>query len=138
MKNTGQPSEKIFDAEWKKVGKTAYVFTFTDAAKATGLNGRKTMISAQPSDRLLTHNGVTSYAEIKSTIDPDNFRFSLLRTTQSAAAAFVVAAGGLYEVFIHSLAHDRWYRVPYAVIKAAHQKHLKWQDLKEYEWTFPT
>ena len=138
MKNTGRKSEDIFDEAWKRLGKVAHVFTFTDASKATGLNGRKTLIAAQPSDRLVTYQGKTFYAEIKSTWDETCFQFSLLRPTQGAYAAAIIAAGGVYDVFIHALATDLWYRVPYPVIKAAPQKHLKWQELSKYLWSFPT
>lgn len=138
MKNTGRASEKIFDDSWARLGKRAYVFKFTDAAEARGTNKKAVHVKAQPADRMLTYQGVNIYAEIKSTWDPDAFRFSLLRDTQSAYAAFVLAAGGPYDVFIHSLAYDRWYRVPYAVIKAAPNRSMKWPELESYAWNFPT
>lgn len=138
MKNTGRPSEDIFDASWQRLGKQAHVFVFTDAAKASGLNNRRTTIGAQPSDRLLTYQGKTIYAEIKSTTDPEAFRFSLLRKTQGSYAAAILAAGGTYDLFIHALTTNQWYRVPYQVIKSHTQKHLKWDELEKYKWSFPT
>lgn len=141
MKNTGKPSEEEFDKAWARLGKRAHVFKFVDSAAATGLNGRKTNTGNQPSDRLLTFEGQTIYAEIKSTVDERNFPFSLLRTTQGAYAAGVIAAGGTYDVFVHALAYGRWYRVPYALIrdtKAAGRASLSWLELAPYAWRFPT
>lgn len=137
VKNTGKKSEEIFDESWGRLGKHAHVFKFTDTAEARGMNKGKVTIKAQPSDRLLTYKGVISYAEIKSTIDPEKFSFSLLRKTQSAYAAFILAAGGPYDVYLHRLAEDRWYKIPYSVIQNAPQKHIKWPDLEAYAWTFP-
>lgn len=140
MRNTGKPSEEEFDKAWARLGKKAHVFTPTDAAKATGLNKKKTQIEAQPSDRIVTHAGRTFYAEIKSTIDEARFEFSLLRKTQSAHAAGVLAAGGTYDVFVHALAYDRWYRVPYQAIqlaKGAGRGSIPWVDLTPYAWSFP-
>lgn len=140
MRNDGKQSEEIFDDAWTVLGKRAHVFTFVDTAKATGMNRKKVNTGAQPSDRLVTFEGVIHYAEIKSSIDPDVFKFSLLRPTQSAYAAFVLAAGGPYFVYFHSLPYDRWFRIPYQVIKdakAAGRGSLKIEELEPYAWTFP-
>lgn len=140
MRNTGRPSEQAWDDAWKIWGKHAHVFAFVDSAKATGLNNRKTNTGAQPSDRLLTFKGVTSYAEIKSSVHED-FSFSLLRPTQTAYATGVIAAGGIYDVYFHSLPTNRWFRIPYQVIrdaKKAGRGSLKISELEPYAWTFPT
>lgn len=140
MQNTGKPSEEAFDTAWDMLGKRAHVFKFTDTAEARGMNRGKVMIKAQPSDRLLTYQGVISYAEIKSTTDPDTFSFGLLRKTQSAYAAFILGAGGPYDVYLHRLAFDRWYRIPYAVIKAAKEAgrgSFKFTELESFTWQLP-
>jgi penicillin-binding protein-related factor A (putative recombinase) len=138
--NTGKPSEAAFDNAWKRVGKTAHVFKFTDAAESRGMNRKAVGIKPQPSDRLLTYQGKTIYAEIKSTIDERNFPFSLLRPTQGAFAAAILAAGGDYDLFIHSLATNRWFRVPYAVVqkvRAAGKSSISWDNLSQFAWNFP-
>lgn len=140
-RNTGKLSEEIFDEAWKRLGKRAYVYTFIDTAKASGRNNRRTFMDAQPSDRLLTFDGVTSFAEIKSSIDHENFKFSLLRQGQGFAAASAMAAGGAYDVYFHSLPYDRWFKIPYSVIrqaKDAGRGSFKISELEPYAWTFPT
>lgn len=141
MRNTGKPSEQIFDESWQRLGKKAYVFEFVDTAKASGMNGRFSNTGAQPSDRLLTFEGHTSFAEIKSSTDPDAFKFSLLRKGQGFAAAAAMAAGGAYDVYFHSLPTDRWFKIPYSVIrqaKDAGRGSFKISELEPFAWTFPT
>jgi penicillin-binding protein-related factor A (putative recombinase) len=140
MRNDGTESEDIFDRAWFLLGKRAYVYEFEDAKKATGRNRRVVGIKNQPSDRIVTFDGETFYAEVKSTIEERRFPFSLLRATQGAYARMIVAAGGRYDIFLHSLAHDRWYRVPYAVVKAVSEagtKSMTWAELEPYSWSFP-
>lgn len=140
-KNTGKPSEETFDKFWAKLGKKAFVFKFTDASEARGMNKRTVNIKAQPSDRLITFQGVTWYAEVKSTIDEKRFNFSLLRTTQGSYAAQVEAAGGMYLVYIHSIATDIWYCVPYSTIRWAKENNkssFTWQELSTYLWEAPS
>jgi hypothetical protein len=138
MRNTGKPSETNFLKFWKRYGKKAHVFRFTDASEATGLNRRVTVIKAQPSDWLITCNGRTWYAETKSTTDTKKFSFSLLRKTQSAFAKMILAAGGEYIVYVHRLATDQWYAVPYAQIdflREAGKGSMSWDDLSPFEWS---
>lgn len=149
MRNTGKPSEEKFDETWQRQGKSAFVFKFTDAAEATGMNkgaarrGAKVInIKAQPSDRLLVDRGRTEFAEVKSTTDPRNFTFKLLRTTQSAFAAMVLAAGGTYQIYVHRLDADVWYRVPYPLIqqtKDAGRASMSWAELDtlNLRWEHP-
>ena len=140
IKNTGKPSEKLFDDAWKRLGKVAHVFAFTDASEATGTNKRRTHIKAQPSDRLVTFRGVTWFAEVKSTVHETRFDFSLLRTTQGAYAAMIIAAGGVYYAYVHRLATDVWYRLSYQEIQAvkdAGRASLRWDELEGNRWNFP-
>lgn len=141
MRNTGKPSETNFLKIWRRVGKSAHVFKFTDASEATGQNGRVTAIKAQPSDWLITYKGHTWYAETKSTTDVKKFAFSLLRKTQSAFAKMILAAGGEYIVYVHRLATDQWYAVPYDHIdclREAGKGSMSWDELSPFEWTYPT
>lgn len=135
MKNTGKKSEEIFEDHWGRIGKTAYAFRFTDAAEATGTNKRRTTIKAQPSDYIVTYLGKTFYAEVKSTVHERLFPFSMLRKTQSAYAKFVLAAGGDYLVYVHSLHHDKWFCVPYIFInyiKGLGRASATWEELEKF------
>lgn len=141
MKNNGKPSEKLFEEAWARLGKRAWAFSFTDTAEARGMNkGKNVFVKAQPADYLVVYQGAIFFAEVKSTIDAERFKFSLLRTSQSYAAAATLAAGGPYYIFIHSLAQSRWYRVPYDVVAAAKAEKkgsLLWSELESFSWSFP-
>lgn len=143
MKNTGKPSEKLFDDAFTLYGKRAYVFAFTDASEATGMNratGRATNIKPQPADRMVTLEGRTFYAEVKSSVSKDDrFDFKLLRPTQGMYAAQVVAAGGEYLVFYHHLSTDEWFCFPYQLVvstKADGKSSIPLSLLRKYHpWT---
>lgn len=147
-KNTGKPSEKIFDDAFQVLGKRAYVFTFTDASEATGMNratGRATNIKPQPSDRLVTVDRRTYYAEVKSSVSKDDrFDFKLLRSTQGMYAAQIIAAGGEYLVFYHHLSTDEWFCFPYSLVRGTKDQGKSSIPLpylrKNHPWnpTFPT
>jgi Recombination protein U. len=136
-KNTGKPSENAFEAALNKLGKRAYYCRLVDAAEIFGRVGKTGNVRPQPSDYIITVDGVTSYAEVKSTTDETAFRFSLLRTKQTAAARQILSAGGEYNVFVHHLPTDRWYRIPYSVIATVQQTgkaSIKWHDLQDFQW----
>jgi penicillin-binding protein-related factor A (putative recombinase) len=136
-KNSGKPSESDFEDILSRLGKRAYCYRIVDAAEVRGRTGRIGFIRPAPSDYIVTIDGQTSYSEVKSTTDTSAFRFSLLRTKQSAAAVQIVAAGGDYFVYVHSLVQNRWYRIPYQTIlgvKATGKASINWSDLQGYEW----
>jgi penicillin-binding protein-related factor A (putative recombinase) len=140
MKNTGKPSEELFDAAWKRCGKHAFNFKFADSAALTGMNKKVVAALAQPSDRLIVHRGAVEFAEVKSTNNPTSFPFSMLRRTQKAFAAFVLAAGGQYVVYVHSLIHNQWFRIPYDKINSVKEEgreSIKWEDLIFHKWIPP-
>lgn len=118
MKNTGRPSEDIFDAAWAFLGKAAHVYVFTDASAATGLNKTRTFIPAQPSDRIVTFEGAIHFAEVKSTsTEVERFEFKLLKKTQRAFATQILTAGGAYFVYMHFIQTDEWFKIPYSLIE---------------------
>lgn len=91
----------------------------------------------QPADYLVTLDGDTYYAEVKSTENKTSFPFSLIRPNQWAAAAQQRAAGGLYFFYVKNLNTGDWHRVPGDVFldhKAA--RSMKWSELKPYRWNF--
>lgn len=137
--NTGKPSEKIWEDSFARQGKRAFTHRFVDAAEIKGKTGKVAVgASPQPSDFLLVNNGLTFFCEVKSTQNETSFPFSMLRTTQSAMAKMILAAGGGYRIYIHSLALDQWFCIPYQVVldvKAAGASSIKWPILAPYQWT---
>jgi len=136
-KNNGKPSEDDFETILDRLGKRAYCHRLVDAAEVRGRTGHIGFTRPAPSDYIVTIDGRTDYSEVKSTLDPSAFRFALLRKKQSAAAIQIVAAGGGYFVYVHSLIQDRWFKIPYAKIletKEAGKASITWSDLKDYEW----
>ena len=108
-----------------------------DAAEVRGRTGKIGFVRAMPSDYVIVVNGITEFAEVKSTQDPTAFRFSLLKTSQGAAAPQVLAAGGNYNVYVHRLVDDTWFKVPFSLIQKTKndgKQSIKWEDLKDYEW----
>lgn len=139
MRNTGKPSEHEFERYLNSLGKRVFFYRFPDAAEIRGRTGAVGQARPVPSDYLVTHDGKTFYAEVKSTESDARFAFALLRTVQSAVAKQVLAAGGDYFVYIHALAHNRWYKVPYWLIantKDAGKKSLTWEELETCRETF--
>lgn len=138
MQNTGKPSEKIFDDFWTSKGKRAFNFKFADSSSLTGLNGKMVQALAQPSDRLVVYNGNVEFAEVKSTHDETAFRFSMLRKKQKAFAAFALAAGGTYTVYVHRIPTDEWFKIPYQYIlyvQSGNVQSIPWEQLQSsYRW----
>jgi penicillin-binding protein-related factor A (putative recombinase) len=139
-KNTGKPSETFFENVWIRLGKRAFSYRIADAAEVRGRTGNIGTTRATPSDYVVTFDGVTFYAEVKSTQEKISFPFSLLKKGQKAAAPQVVAAGGGYFVFVHSLTTDTWYRVPFEVIaavKAIGRSSIPWSEMETLKWKIP-
>jgi penicillin-binding protein-related factor A (putative recombinase) len=139
-KNTGKPSETFFENVWQVLGKRAFCYRIADAAETYGRVGKIGMTRATPSDYIVTFGGETFYAEVKSTQEKTSFPFALLKKGQQAAAPQVLAAGGGYLVFVHSLTNNTWYRIPYAVIQAvkdAGRSSITWSELETLKWKPP-
>lgn len=135
--NTGKPSEQLFEEAWEACGKHAYCERVEDAAALFGLNKRRVASSKKTSDYLVTHRGGMFYAEVKSTEHPRLFEFKLLKTHQLGRARMILAAGGRYEIFVHSLALQRWYRIPAAEVfrvEETGRRSIAWPDLEEFRW----
>lgn len=136
-KNSGKGSEHLFEGALNSLGKRAYYCRLVDAAEVYGRVGKKGNIRPQPSDYIVTIDGHTTYAEVKSTHDVSAFRFSLLRTKQSAAAKQIVGAGGDYFVYVHRIPTDQWFRIPYQRIiqvQDAGKASIPWSELQEHSW----
>jgi len=136
-RNSGKGSEHIFESVLRSFGKRAYFCRLVDAAEVYGRVGKTGNLRPQPSDYIIVIDGQTSFAEVKSTHDNNAFRFSLLRTKQSAAAEQIVKAGGSYFIFLHRVPTNEWYCIPYERImevKSAGKASISWSDLREDTW----
>ena len=134
MKNTGKPSEDKFERHIASFGKKAFLHRFVDAAEIRGRTGKIGQARTAPSDYMLVLDGETSFAEVKSTVHSTSFQFSLLRTTQSADATRILAAGGTYKVFIHAIEPDLWFCVPYGVLKGHPKRSMTWDELSPWRY----
>lgn len=133
-----QDAEEEFDSYWTKKGKAAHLFVFKDAATLRAMNKRATAVGTQPSDRLVTFEGVTFFAEVKSTKEPVSFPFGIIKASQHGYAQMTTAAGGHYFVFVKSLVLNRWFKIPYSAIAAAPGSSIKWTDLETMSWNIST
>lgn len=134
-RNDGMTSEKIFDAHFKRLGKKAYSYSFTDTRRLRA-EGGKGFANSRPSDRIVTYLGETFYAEIKSTNDADKFSLSLIRPYQLGAAERQVNAGGKYYFFVHSIPRDCWFKIPAELVLQCEKRSIRFDHIKEHQW-FP-
>lgn len=136
-KNTGKPSERAFEARLSSAGKAAYFYRIKDAAAIKGLTGKIGNVDATPSDYIVVIDGLTEFAEVKSTLDPERFSFSLLGKGQNSHAQRILTAGGGYRIYIHALVSGQWYRIPRLAIDS-YQKFgrasLRWDEMNFYRW----
>lgn len=137
-KNTGKPSEELFEDHFKHMGKRAYCHRFVDAAEVRGRTGKLGFARPAPSDFLIVCDGETFFAEVKSTQEKTSFSFSLLRRTQSAMATMAIGAGGTYWIYLHDLTRDQWYRIPYSFIEswkiATGRSSVPWNNLRDFTY----
>ena len=135
--NTGKSSEKEFEARLSSLGKRAYFYRVKDAAAIRGLTGKIGHADATPADYIVVVDGDTHFAEVKSTINETSFPFSMLKKGQNSHGMRILAARGKYNVYIHHLPTEKWFRVPLSVINAVRdigKASLKWNDLERYRW----
>lgn len=132
-RNTGKPSQEIFEATFVKLGKRAFVYRVTDSAEVRGMSGAG-YTKRQPSDFIVTENGAMYYAEVKSTSSRTSFSFSQIEPGQWRGARQQVAAGGDYFFFIHRKATGDWFKVPARVILDHPRKSMTWTELQPYRW----
>lgn len=122
---------------YKPKGKRAFVYRFKDTRDAMGVTGsRRVFTHALPSDFLVTEEGVTFYAEVKSTIHEVSFNLGNVATAQWNAAIQCTAAGGLYFFFIKSDHLQAWYKVPAAFLITVRKerKSVRWAELAQFIW----
>lgn len=126
-------AEDDFDAHWRRFGKRAFLFEFKDARHLRGLNKRATAVGKQPSDRLVTFDGKTFFAEVKYTDHVSRFDFNLIKPGQHGTGIMVTTAGGDYRVYVKSGLLQQWFMIPYSVIMDWHKRSMTWEDLQPYK-----
>lgn len=131
-----EDAEDEFERRFRQLGKSAFIYRFTDTKDARGaLRSKKVFTDARPADFLLTVHGKMFYAEVKSCSSETSFAFANIRKSQWQAAIQQVAAGGLYYFFIRSEALNQWFMVPFEIIKNMEsKKSLTWDELFAHKW----
>jgi hypothetical protein len=135
MKNTGKPSEQEFEERLLlRYGKRCFIYRITDQAHSVGKAGKVSGIKedARPSDFIVTIEGTTFYAEVKSTHEP-RFAKDMLTIVQKATLKQQIVAGGRYDVYVHDMVGDKWYIVSGAEFLAEpDRKSWKWSEMQPW------
>lgn len=130
-------AQKEFEGFW--TGKAQWAYAFEDTREAMGLTGntRKVFTKGRPSDYLVVDNGLTFFAEVKSSQDAVSFNLNNVEIAQWTSAIRSVAAGGHYFFFVKSEVHGTWFKVPASVFveQRKTKKSLKWVELTPYIYT---
>lgn len=137
-RNSGKSYEQDFEEFWHHQGKSVFLHRVTDQAEVVGRSDRRAgiRVKKQPSDYILTEGGRMMYAEVKSCSGLTSFPFSQFEDGQRAAMLRQTAAGGIYDVFVYSIAKMRWYRIPAGVILSVWKtrKSIPWDEMEPYVW----
>lgn len=130
-----QNAQKQFESFWPL--KSHHCYAFEDTREAMGASGsRKVFTKARPSDYLVTAEGITFFAEVKSSQDEVSFSLNNIRKAQWQCSIQITYAGGNYDFFIRREQIGQWYRVPAKVMIETFKikKSLKWTELEPYKW----
>lgn len=131
-KNDGTAAEDAFE----KLIKADDLYRFPDKKALTGLNGgRKVGDFPKPSDYLVTMQGETFYAEVKSVQSATSFPFADIRPAQRAKALKMAAVGGRYDFYIWSFGLGKWFLMTeelFAMAAKAGAKSIKFEELPEW------
>src|SRR5688500_16501737 len=107
MKKLWQNAQAQFESFW--LLKSQYCYAFMDSREAMGLSGsRKVFTKARPSDYLVTDNGHTFFAEVKSSQSATSFNLNNVEPEQWKTAIRVTSAGGSYRFFIRRELDKQW------------------------------
>jgi penicillin-binding protein-related factor A (putative recombinase) len=135
MKNTGKPTEALFEGSITALGKEGYFYRIKDAAAIRGITGKVGAgIDATPSDYICAVKGQTFFCEVKSTQHETLFEFKMFRKGQNSHATRIMTAGGNYLVVIHRTLTDEWYLAGKSVFTAHEvatgRKSMAWTDME--------
>lgn len=131
-KNDGKEAEKAFEDYWNAKPLTV-LYRFNDQRDLRGLNGGRPVGDfPKPADYLLTHQGHTIYAEVKSTRSKTSFPFGDIRPSQKSMALRQAAVGGPYFFYIFSYGLGEWFFMDaktFASVLDAGKASIKFEDL---------
>lgn len=129
-------AEEDFADYFVQFGKLATVYKFQDTREAMGTTGsRRVFTQSRPSDFLITHDGLTYFAEVKSSSHATSFPFSGIRPDQWKYAILTTAAKGFYFFYIRSEYLGQWFKIPASFLISLRKqdfKSIKWTDLQPY------
>lgn len=104
--NDGTEAERAFE----ELIEADVLYRFPDQKALRGLNGgRQVGDFPKPSDYLVTKNGRTFYAEVKSTQSHVSFGFDDIRPSQRSMALRQAAVGGDFRFYIFSFGLGKWF-----------------------------
>lgn len=99
---------------------------FADTHDTFQGRGHGVTLSAKPSDFIITDNGTTFYAEVKSTTSQEGITGGLFKQ-QAARRDRLLKAGALYLYFVYSEALDCWFSLD--GIDIADNPNRKWGEI---------
>jgi penicillin-binding protein-related factor A (putative recombinase) len=135
MKNTGADSENDFELKLKRrYGKKCFIYRVTDSKEVRGRTGKAVSTKAQPSDYIVTEDGETYYAEVKSCNNATSFPFGQISEVQMGSSKRQYMAGGKYFFFLHNKITNVWYKVPACAIHNHNKRSFKWEEINNYKW----
>lgn len=109
--NNGADSEAAFvEMMTANRKKSVYIFRLTDTKEIKGAM-KEGFTKANPSDFIITYNGVMYYAEVKSTHEKVSFKYSSFTKGQIVGMTRQIAASGRYTVYIHHIPSNTWYHL---------------------------
>lgn len=103
---------------------------FADTHDTFQGRGHGVTLSAKPSDFIITDNGTTFYAEVKSTASQEGITKKLF-DQQAARRDRLLKAGADYLYFVYSAHLGKWYVIPATII--VRNPNEKWEDLELFE-----
>lgn len=141
-RNTGKNSEQFFeDTLTKHYLSQVFIYRITDTAEVRGRASQyakfNAVTKAQYCDYIITCQGRTFMAEVKSSQEKISFPFSSITKVQWGASKRQVLAGGDYRFYLHNMTTDTWYEVPAKILHDIHaggKKSVKWTELENYKW----
>lgn len=133
-----QCEKVVFEHFNNDFGKNSVAYRFTDSAdinRQSYKKGVRFVVTevTNPSDFIVTCNGVTFFAEVKCTSDEKGVKPTLLKQ-QGGSRRRITAAGGEFLYFIYSAHHKEWYKV-HASDFIDKNKTVTWDELKNCIYT---
>lgn len=140
--NTGKFSEQEFVRKMTEAyGKNVYIHRYLDTNEIKGMTGSG-FVASNPSDYTVTLNGLMEYAEVKSISNKTtSFSFSHFTKAQVAGMKQQIAAHGAYNIYLHVLETNQWYKFSAGLverIKGNGKKSVTLKELENYKWVLPS